>query len=266
MSILFPPAAIFGESEFRRLSEEITRYGGLNPRGEPKYRIVWGGNRTALRFTKWADGQIEPRRVLKYPRQSNRFHMEAWMPPEFYGCKEEWEFMTREVINGIPCYTLGEFPHRGDYEQIEIFQHAYICECGLPRSKWDWGPKNEARRQHEWLEVGMGQFIEGPPIPDQHPPVCGTCGEDSSFIRPTMWHCTQIIECHKATLEANKEEIMRRLEEAEKKPEEEALALRRLMQKDFITHALHGHAKVGYGELSHMKNPKEGIYADSIAR
>ncbi len=177
---MIPPPGIFSDAEWARLSEEITAYGGFNPRGEPLYRLVWGGTRTCLRVGVWEGGEIETRQTPKYLTALTRFVMEVWCPPEYFGSPRSWEESTRTEIDGAVVYALGEFPHRGDYEGIEVYQHPRICDCGTPMKKWDWGPKNLIHRRREEHVItkpdGTWDVIQGDWMPHQKPMSCGICG------------------------------------------------------------------------------------------
>jgi hypothetical protein len=80
------------------IAERIARAGGTNRYGEPNFRVVWGGTRLTWIGGRWTDRDahgnttreaIELRRVPKY-LPVDRWHIERWMPPEFYGSPEEW--------------------------------------------------------------------------------------------------------------------------------------------------------------------------------
>ncbi len=251
---MIPPPGIFSDAEWARLSEEITAYGGFNPRGEPLYRLVWGGTRTCLRVGVWEGGEIETRQTPKYLTALNRFVMEVWCPPEYFGSPRSWEESTRTEIDGAVVYALGEFPHRGDYEGIEVYQHPRICDCGTPMKKWDWGPKNLIHRRREEHVItksdGTWDVIQGDWMPHQKPMSCGICGESTMYIKPTFWHAQRVINLHRATIEANKEEIVKLSEQARRKDvraEQEAEAR---MGADLARFALTHHTKTGYGPLN----------------
>lgn len=250
---MIPPPGLFSDAEWARLSEEVTKYGGLNPRGEPLYRLVWGGSRTCLKVAEWPDGKVEARHVPKHTFSQNRFVMEVWCPPEYYGHKRLWEESTREIINGQVVYTLGEFPHRGDYEGIEVYEHRGFCECGLPPKRWSWGPKNmdRQRRETKVVDTGAGEVvIEGDYFPNQKPPCCGICGEATMFIKPSFWHAQRVINLHRDTMEANKEEIIRLSSEARRKNELAEQEAEKRMGADLMRFALFHQSKTGYGPLN----------------
>lgn len=96
----------------------------MNPYGEANFRVVWGGSRLTWIGGRWTDRDendnviretIELRRVPKYiPHE--RWHIERWVPPEFYGDPKSWYARTAEVEDGIRIPALGPYPSRGEYE------------------------------------------------------------------------------------------------------------------------------------------------------
>jgi hypothetical protein len=127
----------------RYLQWFLEKAGGRNPYGEPKFRLMWGGNRLVWRHGLWEDKDesgnvtrsvVEARSVHKYGYAMERWHLEMWHPPEYYGTPEEWAEATRNEERGYYCDTLGEFPRRGAYESVFCFETS-SCSCN---------PKNPA--------------------------------------------------------------------------------------------------------------------------
>ena len=58
---------------------------------------------------------FELRREPKYPGV-NRWHIERWAPPEFYGAPRDWFANTIEIEDGRAIPALGPYPSRGEYE------------------------------------------------------------------------------------------------------------------------------------------------------
>lgn len=82
----------------RDVVKRITRAGGFNLYGRPRFRVVWGGDRLdPLGFQRYAYS----------PTLLQRWIIEVWRPPTDYGSKSEW--LKNEE-------TLGPFPSQGDYE------------------------------------------------------------------------------------------------------------------------------------------------------
>jgi hypothetical protein len=110
----------------------VTRYGGKNLFGEPHFRIVWGGNRTAFKTRRFEDkgpdgrlakSVIECRETLKYPRFKEHWVLEWWKSPlEFCGGdKEMWVAANTSSLDGMPIPPREAFPSRGSYEFLTVF-------------------------------------------------------------------------------------------------------------------------------------------------
>jgi len=100
------------------IAARITRAGGTNRYGEPNFRVVWGGARLTWIGGRWTDRDahgnvsreaIELRQVPKY-LPVDRWHIERWMPPEFYGSPDQWRALTSETEDGIRIPALGHTP------------------------------------------------------------------------------------------------------------------------------------------------------------
>jgi hypothetical protein len=102
----------------------VARAGGTNIFGEPNFRVVWGWNRLTWIGGLWEDrdanGNLQ-RRVAELRQEPkylplDRWHIERWMAPEFYGRPSQWYRQTTEVEGGVSIPALGPFPQRGEYE------------------------------------------------------------------------------------------------------------------------------------------------------
>lgn len=133
----------------RETQRFLKRYGGTNPYGLPKWRLVTGADRTIKEggiWRDWAPGlsnaekgglnfspnpnapgcnyqryENKPIRVVtevrehrKYP-QSEGWILERWFPATSYGSPEEW--YSFKAVDGITP-MLGPYPEAGDYEFI----------------------------------------------------------------------------------------------------------------------------------------------------
>ena len=118
------------------VQDELTRAGGLNQFGEPNFRAVWSYSRLGWMGGRWVDrdtnGNVlsecfQLRQVPKYlPETWNRWVIESYRPPEFYGSRWLWEFQTRLSEDGKTIPALGPYPSRGDYEHSLTVEKA--CE------------------------------------------------------------------------------------------------------------------------------------------
>jgi hypothetical protein len=86
-------------------------------------RLTWIGGRWTDRDSHGNVSReaIELRQVPKY-LPTNRWHIERWMPPEFYGSPDQWRALTSETEDGIRIPALGPYPARGDYEHCFTLQ------------------------------------------------------------------------------------------------------------------------------------------------
>lgn len=115
--------------------------GGVNPFGDPMFKVVWGYDRIVPIHGEWQEFEkmratltdkntgysgfrdfirlkrsvIETRHVPKY-LPGNCWHLEMWRPAEEYGSPEEWKKLGEEVIQGLTVDTSGPYPERGEYE------------------------------------------------------------------------------------------------------------------------------------------------------
>lgn len=133
----------------RETQRFLKRYGGVNPYGLPKWRLVTGADRMIKEggvWRDWAEGLTsaekgginfspipdapgcnfsrydnKPIRVVtevrehrKYP-QAEGWILERWFPASSYGSQEEW--YSFKAVDGITP-MLGPYPECGDYEYL----------------------------------------------------------------------------------------------------------------------------------------------------
>ena len=125
----------------------LTSFGGRNPFGQPKWRLIVASDRMIKEsgvYRDWQDGLstaekgglnfspaadvpglnfqryenkpirvvTEMREVRKYP-QSEGWVLEHWLPATAYGSREEWH--SYKAIDSVTP-MLGPYPERGDWE------------------------------------------------------------------------------------------------------------------------------------------------------
>lgn len=111
----------------------LARQGGSNLYGAPRFRIVWSGNRTTLSNRKWTEAATASRalkttygwrRTLKYkePSRHERFIIEMYRPPEFYGTPELWAARYEKYVDGELICPAGPFPRQGDYDYVDTVE------------------------------------------------------------------------------------------------------------------------------------------------
>jgi hypothetical protein len=137
------------------VQQRLANAGGFNRYGEANFRLVWGGSRLTWIGGRWTDRDasdnivremIELRRVPKYVPH-DRWHIERWLPPEFYGAPESWYARTVEVEDGIRIPALGPYPSRGEYEHCFTLSSANGEFMPLDVAACDW-----IVRAIEWSE------------------------------------------------------------------------------------------------------------------
>lgn len=88
---------------------------GLNPHGDPLYRIVYAPSRRYLVCGEWPDGSNCAHWIVKHKNLGDVWIMEKWISGEQYaGC-------SREAWNAGQL-ILGPFPDRGEYELCHAFE------------------------------------------------------------------------------------------------------------------------------------------------
>lgn len=101
----------------------MRRY-GVNPYGEPIYRIVFAPSRRYLVVGEWPDGSNCAQWVVKHRNVGNLWIMERWLPAEqFAKCsREEW---NRDNL------ILGPWPEKGEYELCHVFDVAPPSDASI---------------------------------------------------------------------------------------------------------------------------------------
>lgn len=131
----------------REIQRFLKRYGGLNPYGRPKWRVIVSADRVVREsgvYRDWAEGLTnaekgglsfspnpdivgmnfqrndnkpvrvvtEVRDVPKYPH-CDGWILEVWFPATAYGSRDDWH--SYKAVDGITP-MLGPYPEEGDYE------------------------------------------------------------------------------------------------------------------------------------------------------
>jgi hypothetical protein len=99
-------------------AQEPLKKFGLNPYGQPNFRVVWGPSRQKLIGGFWEDnGHHEYRRTVKYSLDP-KWVLERWRPASIYGDPKTWETQTT-TPDGF--FGIGPFPAHGEYESVQAF-------------------------------------------------------------------------------------------------------------------------------------------------
>lgn len=115
------------------LQDHLTRIGGANLLGQSKFRLAWSGNRTAWTTKKWIEsdkfGALSRAWFgtgvdLKYPQPARRerFIVEVYRPPFFYGDRGAWYINNTKFLEGRTILPNGPYPSRGDYEYLDTVE------------------------------------------------------------------------------------------------------------------------------------------------
>lgn len=115
------------------VQEQINRAFGLNPYGQPRYRVVWAGTRTQkrhLKFTKLdphgnvLGEKVEWQERHRYPSMPNkeRFVVERWRSPDEIGPEHEWLAKNTFWVDGEKLEPLGGYPAGGEYIKIDTIE------------------------------------------------------------------------------------------------------------------------------------------------
>lgn len=142
----------------REIREEITRYGGSNPHGQPAWRVVWAQNVLEQSFGTISNmprvgadidvsevSSLEPQSFESgefwLPRYMNKGAiLERWFPATTWGTRGDWESEMAE--DGI-TRLKGEYPRHGDYYMVSDQFYPEMPTIGF----WKNEIQREIRRQ-----------------------------------------------------------------------------------------------------------------------
>jgi len=101
----------------------MLRY-GLNPYGEPLYRIVFTQSRRHLVGGAWAGEGNTYHWVPKYRQITAPWILERWRPEVV--SRKKWETEMVDPVSGWPL--LGPYPSRGDYDMVWEFDSGVAAD------------------------------------------------------------------------------------------------------------------------------------------
>ena len=102
--------------------EILTQRYGVNPYGQPRYKLVWGQRQSIVMGTMWRDQYGNERAGYKtYPQCNNVpcWVLMQWHPSSDYGTPEAFYASTYDESSGL--YVTGEYPYEGRYEVVQMF-------------------------------------------------------------------------------------------------------------------------------------------------
>lgn len=153
-------------TDLRHYPISLTKY-GLNPYGQPLFRIVFAESRRNLVGGKWPDGSIEYRWEPTYDQVKEPWVMEKWLSAwDFTLCtKRTWDLTHVDPASG--WLLLGPYPDRGEYQHCHTFTAA-VADCNIDKLvMWinegrnrSWQDNRDAnKKQYEAEEKETRQMI-----------------------------------------------------------------------------------------------------------
>jgi hypothetical protein len=113
--------------------DELTRIGGVNPYGEPVFRMVWSTLERTVIGGRWAHGPDGYREVLIAGGEPCWLLM-VWEPREMQGSVDAWEYDYRdEVTSYLQC---GGYPKYGRYRLMQKFMHRELARKEVTEPVW----------------------------------------------------------------------------------------------------------------------------------
>lgn len=116
--------------------DELTRIGGVNPYGEPIFKLVWSTEPRRVIGGKFKDGYVGYRlrpEMLGTPAWA----LMVWEPREMMGSPLRWDQDYRDEETGLS--DIGGFPKHGRYRLLQKFLHTEIVK-GAQERCWMDGP------------------------------------------------------------------------------------------------------------------------------
>lgn len=96
--------------------DRLTRVGGRNPHGEPRFKLVWGQSETMRDGGYFPDGYVGYRDVPKLGGEACWAIM-MWEPAYMHGHAHRWYREHLDEPSGT--VTLGQYPFHGRYRCIK---------------------------------------------------------------------------------------------------------------------------------------------------
>jgi hypothetical protein len=103
--------------------ERLTRAGGLNPYGEPRFKLVWGQSETMRSGGLFSDGFVGYRDIGAIGREAC-WAVVMWEPAELHGSAPRWYRDYRDEVTGLS--DLGQYPYQGRYRILQKLIHREV--------------------------------------------------------------------------------------------------------------------------------------------
>ncbi len=101
--------------------ERLTRTGGRNPHGDPKFKLVWGESETMRDGGYFLKDGYEGYRDVPAIGGESCWALMMWEPAVKLGTPYRWYKDHTDEVTGL--VTLGQYPHHGRYRVIKKFVH-----------------------------------------------------------------------------------------------------------------------------------------------
>jgi hypothetical protein len=125
----------------KSVEDAIKRLSPVNPYGNPKFRLIHGGDALTWVEGFWEDRSpeglflrkvFEKRECHKYLTKMDCWIAEWWEPPEFWGSPDTWAAQTRQWEGGRGFSECGPYPSEGDYRYLTCFRHRVTGRPTVP--------------------------------------------------------------------------------------------------------------------------------------
>lgn len=101
--------------------DRLTRVGGRNPHGDPRFKLVWGQSEKMRDGGYFIKDGFEGYRDVPALGGEACWAITMWEPAEMCGTPYRWYKDHTDEITGL--VTLGQYPHHGRYRVIKKLIH-----------------------------------------------------------------------------------------------------------------------------------------------
>lgn len=114
--------------------QELTRIGGVNPSGEPIFKLIWSPSARHIIGGAWSTGYVGYREVSAVSG-TPCWALMVWEPKETQGTPFQWEWDYRDPESGL--LECGAFPSAGRYRILKRFLHRELIRQAEERHYLD---------------------------------------------------------------------------------------------------------------------------------
>lgn len=114
---------------------ELERIGGVNPYGEPIFKLIWSTDARMVVGGRWQKDGFEGYREGRLVPGEPCWALMIWEPREVMGSPDRWEEDYRDPETGyLEC---GGYPKYGRYRLLQRFMHREILQQPMERHWMD---------------------------------------------------------------------------------------------------------------------------------